>query len=133
MHYQAKPHEEAKLVRCTHGAIYDAIVDLRPDSPTYRRWVAVELTAEDRRMFYIPEGFAHGFIVLSESAEVLYKTTNLYAPKAERCVRWNDPALGIAWPLDKLKGEPILSEKDAIGDLLANADLPPVEAHATRS
>ena len=108
MHYQAKPHEEAKLVRCTRGAIYDVIVDLRPDSPTYRQWVAVELTAENRRMLYIPEGFAHGFQTLADETEVFYQMSESYHPQSARGVRYDDPALGIAWPLEVA----IISEKD---------------------
>ena len=119
MHFQIAPFAQAKLVRCTGGAIYDVAVDLRPDSVTFKEWVGIELTAENHLMFFIPEGFAHGFLVLSESAEFLYKTTDYYAPEHERTLLWNDPALGIAWPL---QGAPILKPKDAAGTPLANAE-----------
>jgi dTDP-4-dehydrorhamnose 3,5-epimerase len=98
MHYQAAPHEETKLVRCTSGAIYDVIVDLRPASPTLRQWLGVELSAANRRMLYIPEGFAHGFQTLSDNSEVFYQMAAFYAPDYARGVRWNDPAFGIVWP-----------------------------------
>jgi dTDP-4-dehydrorhamnose 3,5-epimerase len=90
---------ESKLVRCTRGALYDVVVDLRPASPTYRRWVAVELTAENRLMFYVPEGCAHGFQTLEDNTEVFYQVSAFYAPAYARGVRWNDPAFGIRWPL----------------------------------
>ena len=98
MHYQVAPHEEAKLVRCTRGAIYDVIVDLRPDSPTFKQWVAVELTADNHRMLYIPEGFAHGFQTLEDNTEVFYQMSELYHPESARGVRWDDPVFGIEWP-----------------------------------
>jgi len=98
MHYQAKPHEEAKLVRCTMGALYDVIVDLRPDSATFKRWIAAELTADNRRMVYIPEGFAHGFLTLEDRTEVFYQTSEFHVPASARGARWNDPAFGIQWP-----------------------------------
>jgi dTDP-4-dehydrorhamnose 3,5-epimerase len=108
MHYQEAPYEEARLVRCTSGAIYDVIVDLRPGSSAYLRHVAVSLTAENRKMLYVPEGFAHGFQTLADNTEVLYQMSEFYNPNAARGVRWNDPALGIRWP------EPVrvISEKD---------------------
>jgi dTDP-4-dehydrorhamnose 3,5-epimerase len=98
MHYQAAPHAETKLVRCTMGAIYDVIIDLRPGSPTLRQWLAVELSAENRRMLYVPEGFAHGFQTLADHSEVFYQMTECYAPDYARGVRWNDPTFGIVWP-----------------------------------
>jgi dTDP-4-dehydrorhamnose 3,5-epimerase len=98
MHYQAAPHAETKLVRCTSGAIYDVIIDLRPESPTLRQWLAVELSAANRRMLYIPEGFAHGFQALADRSEVFYQMTAFYAPDYARGVRWDDPAFGITWP-----------------------------------
>jgi dTDP-4-dehydrorhamnose 3,5-epimerase len=98
MHYQADPHAEAKLVRCTAGAIYDVIVDLRPDSPTHARWIGVELSAENRRALYVPPGFAHGFQTLVPDAEVYYQISTAYVPAASRGVRWDDPAFGIRWP-----------------------------------
>ena len=99
MHFQAPPHEELKLVRCTKGAVYDVIVDLRPDSPTFRRWTGVELSEENRRALCVPEGFAHGYQTLTEDAEVFYLVSAPYAPGAERGVRYDDPAFGIEWPI----------------------------------
>ncbi|CAN5828738.1 MAG: dTDP-4-dehydrorhamnose 3,5-epimerase [Gemmatimonadetes bacterium] len=99
MHYQAAPHPEAKLVRCTMGRIHDVIVDLRPESPTFREWVAVELSAGNRRMLYVPEGFAHGFQTLEDESEVFYQMSQYYHAELARGVRWDDPAFGIAWPL----------------------------------
>jgi dTDP-4-dehydrorhamnose 3,5-epimerase len=98
MHYQNQPFAQAKLVRCTSGAIYDVAIDLRHDSPTYKQWEAVELTAQNRRMFYIPEGCAHGFQTLEDQTEVFYQISNVYAPEYYGGVRWNDPAFGVAWP-----------------------------------
>jgi dTDP-4-dehydrorhamnose 3,5-epimerase len=99
LHFQVPPHAEAKFVRCTRGAIYDVIVDLRPDSPTFRHWVAVELTAENHRMLYVPEGFAQGYQTLSDDAEMCYQTTQFYHAGAASGVRHDDPAFGIEWPL----------------------------------
>lgn len=109
MHFQRVPHAEAKLIRCTRGAIYDAIIDLRPDSATYRRWTAVELTAENRRALYVPEGFAHGYQTLEPSTETFYQVSEYYTPSAEGGVRWDDPAFGIEWP-DPTNA--LLSDKD---------------------
>lgn len=100
MHYQATPYPEAKLVRCTMGAIHDVIIDLRPTSPTYKRHLAVVLTAENRTMLYVPEGFAHGFQTLADDSEVFYQTSEFYSPDHARGIRWDDPAFGIAWPPD---------------------------------
>jgi dTDP-4-dehydrorhamnose 3,5-epimerase len=111
LHYQLAPHGQGKLVRVASGAVHDVAVDLRPESPSYARAVGVDLTDENHRMVWIPPGFAHGFLVLSEFADVLYKTTGYYAPQAEASVRWDDPELNIAWP--DLGGLPILSPKDA--------------------
>jgi dTDP-4-dehydrorhamnose 3,5-epimerase len=108
LHYQAAPDEETKLVRCTMGAIYDVIVDLRADSPTFRHWFAVELTAQNRRMLFIPAGFAHGFQTLTDESEVFYHMSAFYAPDSARGVRWDDPAFGIAWPA----ANPIMSQRD---------------------
>ena len=119
MHYQKEPYPEAKLVRCTRGAILDVVVDLRADSATHKQSLAIELTQQNARSLYIPAGFAHGFLVLSEQAEVQYKTTGYYAPEHERTLLWNDPALAIAWPL---AGEPVMTDKDRRGALLARAD-----------
>jgi dTDP-4-dehydrorhamnose 3,5-epimerase len=109
LHYQAPPHEEAKLVRCTRGAIYDVILDLRRDSPTFKRWIALELIAESNRMVYVPEGFAHGFQSLEDDTEVFYQTSEFYHPESERGVRWNDPTFGVEWPLEVS----VISEKDS--------------------
>jgi dTDP-4-dehydrorhamnose 3,5-epimerase len=98
MHYQAAPFEEAKLVRCTKGAMYDVILDLRSESPSFRHWEGFELTAENRRMLYVPEGFAHGFQTLADDTEVFYQMSAFYRPEAARGVRWNDPAFAVAWP-----------------------------------
>jgi len=100
MHYQAAPHEEAKLVRCTMGAIYDVIIDLRPDSSTFKKWIGVELTKENRRMLYVPEGFAHVFQTLEDHTEVLYQMSEFHHPEWARGVRWNDPTFGIFWPVN---------------------------------
>ncbi len=108
MHYQAAPHEEAKLVRCTMGEIFDVMIDLRISSPTFRQWVAVELTGENHRAVYIPEGFAHGFQTLTDRAEVFYQMSKPYFPDLARGARWNDPAFGIIWPICDV----IISEKD---------------------
>ena len=108
LHYQAAPHREAKLIRCTRGAIHDVILDLRPDSPTFRRHVAVVLDAESRRMLYVPEGLAHGFQTLEDDTEVFYQMSAFYAPDHARGVRWNDPAFGIQWP----EAERTISERD---------------------
>jgi dTDP-4-dehydrorhamnose 3,5-epimerase len=98
MHFQIEPHAEAKLVRCTRGAVYDVIVDLRPASSTFKQWVGVELTADNRRAVYVPEGFAHGYQTLVPKTETFYQVSEFYAPDAERGVRWDDPAFGIDWP-----------------------------------
>jgi dTDP-4-dehydrorhamnose 3,5-epimerase len=108
VHYQAAPFAEAKLVRCTAGAIYDLIVDLRPGSATYKQWLAVELTAANRRMLYVPEHFAHGFQSLADETEVFYQISETYHPEASRGIRWNDPSFGFRWPL----GELVISERD---------------------
>ena len=115
LHYQ-EPRPQGKLVRVLAGTIFDVAADIRPGSPTFGRWVGVELSGENRRQLWVPEGLAHGFLVLSEVAEVLYKTTAFYAPDCERCLRWDDPTLGIRWPLE---GSPRLSPRDAAAPLLA--------------
>jgi dTDP-4-dehydrorhamnose 3,5-epimerase len=99
MHFRHAPYAEIKLVRCVRGAIIDVIIDLRPESPSYKRWISVELTAENRRSLYVPEGFAHGFQTLVDDVEVMYQVSQGYMPSAERGVRYNDPAFGIKWPL----------------------------------
>lgn len=108
MHHQVAPHEEAKLVRCTIGAIYDVIIDLRPNSPTFKEWISSELTAENRKMIHIPEGFSHGFMTLGDNTEVFYQMSEFYDPECTRGVRWNDPAFDIAWPEEVT----VISEKD---------------------
>jgi dTDP-4-dehydrorhamnose 3,5-epimerase len=110
MHYQLPPHEETKLVRCTRGAIYDVIVDLREESPTYMQWIGVELTADSYRMLFVPGRFAHGFITLEANTDVAYQVSAKYTPGAERGLRWNDPAIGIQWPLQPT----LISEKDSV-------------------
>ncbi len=118
MHYQIRPAAIAKLVRCLRGRIFDVAVDIRRSSPTYGRWVGVELSENDCRMLYIPEGFAHGYLALTEHCEVLYKTSGYYAPECDRGFRWNDPDVHIAWPIDR----PLLSPKDASAPLLRSAE-----------
>ena len=115
LHYQTAPHAEAKLVRCTRGAIWDVAVDLRPASPTFQRWTAVELTADNRHALYIPEGCAHGFQTLADDTEVFYQMSAFHEPAAERGVRWNDPTLAIRWPLETAA----LSDRDRTLPLLA--------------
>jgi len=114
LHYQSE-QPQGKLVRVTAGAVFDVAVDIRPRSPTYGTWVGEVLSAENRRQLWIPAGLAHGFLVVSESAEFLYKTTDFYAPQHEKCIRWDDPSLQIDWPLNG--GQPQLSGKDAQGQL----------------
>jgi dTDP-4-dehydrorhamnose 3,5-epimerase len=110
IHFQTAPHAQAKLVRCLAGAIWDVVVDLRAGSPTYGRWVAAELTAAGGEQMFVPIGFGHGFVTLTDDTEVAYKASDYYAPQAETGVVWNDPDLGIEWPLGAL--EPVLSAKD---------------------
>lgn len=109
MHYQVEPYGEAKTVRCTRGAIYDVIIDLRKDSPTYRRWFGVELTADNYTMLYVPEHFGHGFLTLTDSTEVTYQVSEFYTPGAEQGIRYNDPSIGIRWPHEVQ----VISDKDA--------------------
>lgn len=108
MHYQVKPHEEAKLVRCTRGAVYDVLIDLRPDSPTFKQWNAVELSPENRQLLFVPKGVAHGFQTLEDNTELMYQMSEYYHPEVARGVRWNDPTFGIMWPLSS----PVLSDRD---------------------
>ncbi len=119
LHFQ-NPGPQGKLVRVTRGAVYDVAVDLRASSPTFGHWVGVELSAENKRMLWVPEGFAHGFLTLEDDTDFLYKCTAPYAPQSEFTLAWNDPAVGIEWPVAGL--DPIISEKDARG--LALADVP---------
>lgn len=118
MHYQIQPHAQGKLVSVIAGTIYDAVIDIRRTSPTFGQWVATTLTAEQRQMMWVPPGFAHGFCVISDMAEVLYNCTTEYSPQSERGIIWNDPAVGITWPTK----EPILSEKDTKYPLLKAAE-----------
>ena len=119
LHYQIQ-HAQGKLVRVVQGRVFDVVVDVRKSSPTFGRWVGVELSAENCQQMWVPPGLAHGFVVLSESAEFLYKTTDYWYPEHERSLLWNDPAIGIEWPID---GEPLLAAKDQAGKLLAQAEL----------
>ncbi|MEO8280468.1 MAG: dTDP-4-dehydrorhamnose 3,5-epimerase [Ideonella sp.] len=120
LHFQRPPHAQGKLVRVTQGSVFDVAVDIRRDSATFGQWVGVELSGSNHRQMWIPAGLAHGFLVTSDSADFLYKTTDYYAPELEGAVRWDDPALAISWPLDTLGGDPpALSAKDAQAPLLA--------------
>ena len=120
LHFQLAPHAQAKLVRCVFGSIFDVAVDVRKSSPTFGQWVGVELSAQNKKQLWIPEGFAHGFVALSDFAEVFYKTNDFWAKECEGSVRWDDPDIGIKWPLNE---ELCLSEKDALAPLLRNAVL----------
>ncbi len=120
LHYQLPPRAQGKLVRVVQGEVFDVAVDIRKSSPTFGKWVGDILSAENKRQLWIPPGFAHGFVTLSDTAEFLYKTTDTYAPASERCIRWDDPALGIDWKLD---GPPLVSAKDALGSAFADAEV----------
>ena len=117
IHFQRGDQAQAKLVRCVRGAVLDVAVDLRPNSPTYKQWVAVELSAENKKQLMIPRGFGHGFVTLTDDVEFLYKADNFYAPEADGSIRWNDPDLNIDWGTDS----PILSDKDANAPFLKDA------------
>jgi dTDP-4-dehydrorhamnose 3,5-epimerase len=119
LHYQIQ-QPQGKLVRVVAGTVFDVAVDIRRSSPTFGRWVGIELSAENKRIAWIPKGFAHGFLVVSEYAEFLYKTTDFWAPEYERSIAWNDPDLGIAWPIER---EPALSAKDKAGTRLRDAEV----------
>lgn len=121
LHYQLTPHAQGKLVRVVRGAVWDVAVDIRQNSATFGQWVGQELTEDNHKQFWIPPGFAHGFVVLSDSADFLYKTTNYYAPQSDRGLLWNDPDIGIAWP--DLGMELLLSDKDHKQPLLRNAEV----------
>ena len=114
LHFQTPPHAQAKIVRATRGALLDVIVDLRPDSPTLRQWELFELTADNRRMLYIPAGLAHGYLTLTDDAEMFYQASSAWAPQSEAGVRWNDPAFGIKWPFEPA----VISERDRTWPLL---------------
>ena len=121
LHYQVR-HAQGKLVRVVAGSVYDVVVDMRKSSSMFGQWVGIELTAEDRSMLWVPPGFAHGFYVTSGAAEVLYKTTDYWAPEHERTLLWNDPAVGVEWPLT---GDPVLTPKDEAGSPLAKCEVYP--------
>lgn len=121
LHYQSLPNAQGKLVRCVSGDVFDVAVDIRKSSPTFGQWVGVHLSGENKRQLWIPEGFAHGFLTLSETAEFLYKTTNYYMPDSDRGISWNDPAIAIAWPITS--NAPTLSIKDNCQPLLLEAEL----------
>lgn len=120
LHYQLPPRAQGKLVRVVQGEVFDVAVDIRRSSPTFGKWVGAVLSAENKNQLWIPPGFAHGFVTLSETAEFLYKTTDFYSPASERCIAWNDPEIGIEWPIDF---SPSLSGKDQLGGPLANAEV----------
>ena len=119
LHYQLNPKAQTKLVRCTRGAIFDVAVDIRKGSPTFGKWFGIELTAENKKQLLIPKGFAHGFITLTEDVEVQYKVDEFYAPECDRSIIWNDPQIGIEWPINI---QPILSTKDENAPLLKDAE-----------
>jgi dTDP-4-dehydrorhamnose 3,5-epimerase len=118
LHYQRNPHAQGKLIQCIKGKIFDVAVDIRKGSPTFMQWISSELSEENNRMFYVPPGFAHGFIVVSDIADVIYKCTKEYSPEDDRGIIWNDPDIQIRWPIQ----EPVLSEKDSRHPLLRDAD-----------
>ena len=125
LHYQLK-QPQGKLVRVVRGSVFDVAVDIRRSSPTFGRWVGAELSEQNQHQLWVPAGFAHGFLVLSESADFLYKTTEYYAPEHERCIAWNDPAIGVEWPLAATAlAAPLLSHKDAAATALGQADVFP--------
>ena len=117
LHYQLPPKAQGKLVRVIQGEIFDAVVDIRKESPTFGQWLGEKLSAYNKKQLWIPPGFAHGFLILSETADVLYKATEFYTPECEQCIAWNDPDIGIEWPL---QSQPITSERDQCGLLLEN-------------
>ena len=119
LHYQLNPRAQTKLVRCTKGSIFDVAVDIRKGSPTYGKWVGVELSADNKKQLLVPKGFAHGFMTLTEDVEVQYKVDELYAPECDRGIPWNDPAIAIEWPMDI---QPVLSAKDENAPLLNDAE-----------
>jgi dTDP-4-dehydrorhamnose 3,5-epimerase len=120
LHYQLPPKAQGKLVRVVQGEVLDIAVDIRKSSPTFGKWVGARLSAENKQQMWVPEGFAHGFVTLSETSEFLYRTTEEYAPEYERCIIWDDPAIGIDWQFD---GTPLLSAKDKLGVPLAQAEV----------
>lgn len=122
LHFQAPPHAQDKLVRCGRGALFDVAVDIRRGSPTYGKWFGAELSFENGRQLLVPAGFAHGFATLQPETEIVYKCSDVYAPETEGAVRWDDPEIGIDWPLEGI--EPVLSEKDAAAPMLAEIESP---------
>jgi dTDP-4-dehydrorhamnose 3,5-epimerase len=124
LHYQLPPHAQGKLVRVVQGAAFDVAVDIRQGSPTFGQWTGVELSAENRRQLWVPEGFAHGFVAMQDDTHFLYKTTDYYAKDCERSIRWDDPAIGIRWPLPAGVSAPLVAPKDAAAPLLVTAELP---------
>ena len=120
LHIQKKPYTQGKLIRCISGKIFDVAIDMRVNSKTFCKWVSVFLTEENKSIFWIPEGFAHGFLSLEDNTEVLYKTTNYWDKESELTLRWDDPLLSIDWPIQSLSGDIILSEKDQNGSLISN-------------
>jgi len=120
LHYQLPPHAQGKLVRVVEGVVFDVAVDIRKSSPTFGQWVGAHLSAENHHQLWVPPGFAHGFVVLSESAQFLYKTTSYYAPASERCIAWNDPQLAVQWPGNEA---PSLSAKDAVAPRFVDAEV----------
>lgn len=121
LHYQLVPHAQGKLIRVVQGEVFDVAVDIRKSSPTFGKWVGVHLSAENKNQLWIPEGFAHGFLTLTDKVDFLYKTTNYYAPAAEGCIAWDDPTLAIEWPITG--APPVLSEKDKLGLSLTQAEV----------
>ena len=118
LHYQRNPHAQSKIVRCTRGKILDVAVDIRKGSPNYKKWMALELSAENFRQLFIPPGFAHGFVTLTDDVEIQYKASDYYAPECDRSIKWNDPSIGVEWGIT----EPILSAKDQNAPLLDESD-----------
>lgn len=123
LHYQLRPHAQGKLVRVVRGSAFDVAVDIRRGSPHFGRWFGVELSASNHRQLWIPPGFAHGFVALEDDTHFLYKTTDLYSKACERAIRWNDPRIGIEWPLPPGLAQPLVSEKDDVAPLLGAADV----------
>ena len=120
LHYQVLPRPQGKLVRAVLGAVFDVAVDIRRSSPTFGAWLGVELSAENKKQLWVPPGFAHGFLAISEWAEIVYKVTDYYSPEHDRSIRWDDPDIGIDWPIE---GDPIISDKDASAPYLAEAEV----------
>lgn len=126
LHYQLPPHAQGKLVRVVQGAAFDVAVDIRVGSPTFGQWFGAELNADNRRQLWVPPGFAHGFLALQDNTHFLYKTTDVYAKDCERAIRWDDPAIGITWPLPAGIAQPLVAPKDTAAPLLHDADKPPL-------